>query len=241
MLVLPLNYPEPFAATLGIMLCPGGDESDRRKAKAFAAHHLAEPIRRLYESGRTLSEESLARIAMDGGEELDDLGARLKGGTTTGELFKTYFILSRTHPTLASWSSAIKIKDVVATKRKKSGARSTLWQELRRFRTVAHLWGAWCIREGVFLPRPEVDYDGYDDFQCFLTEAEILRDWGQNWRPRRAKREPPLPSEVWQVPEVWRPPVRRPGWPSTGMIPEMTLPDELVTTLRPAGRPRKAV
>jgi hypothetical protein len=34
--VLPLDHPEPFAAVLGVMLYPGTDEDDRRKARAFA-------------------------------------------------------------------------------------------------------------------------------------------------------------------------------------------------------------
>jgi hypothetical protein len=36
--ILPLDYPEPFAATLGVMLYPATDEADARKARAFAAH-----------------------------------------------------------------------------------------------------------------------------------------------------------------------------------------------------------
>ena len=106
---------------------------------------------------------------------------------------------------------------------------------------MAHLWGAWCIREGRFSPRPDIGYDGYADFQSFLTEAEILRQWGQSWRHPRDKAEPPLPAEVWRVPEDWRPPIRQPGWPATGMIPYLTLPEELLATLKPAGRPRKPV
>ena len=32
--ILPLDHPEPFAAVLGVMLYPGTDEDDRRKARA---------------------------------------------------------------------------------------------------------------------------------------------------------------------------------------------------------------
>jgi hypothetical protein len=48
------------------------------------------------------------------------------------------------------------------------------------------------LREYQFITSPGVAYDGCDDFPCFLTEAEILRDFGQRWRPRRAKSEPPF-------------------------------------------------
>ena len=47
--ILPLDYSEPFAATLGVMLYPATVEADSRKARAFAAQFLAEPIRRLYD------------------------------------------------------------------------------------------------------------------------------------------------------------------------------------------------
>ena len=44
--VLPLEHFEPFAATLGVMLYPGLDEDDQRKARAFAAQWLALTVRR---------------------------------------------------------------------------------------------------------------------------------------------------------------------------------------------------
>ena len=53
--ILPLNHPEPFSATLGVMLYP--DEADALKARAFAAQYLAEPMRRLYKAGGTLSHD----------------------------------------------------------------------------------------------------------------------------------------------------------------------------------------
>ena len=49
--ILPLDYPEPFAAILGVMLYPGTDDDDRRKARAFSANWLAEPFRRFCEVG----------------------------------------------------------------------------------------------------------------------------------------------------------------------------------------------
>ena len=49
MLVLPVDYPEPFAAVLGTMLYPNEGEAAQRRA--FAAHCLAEPIRRFEAAG----------------------------------------------------------------------------------------------------------------------------------------------------------------------------------------------
>ncbi|MGC1348018.1 MAG: hypothetical protein WA863_18420 [Methyloceanibacter sp.] len=35
--ILPLDHPEPFTATLGVMLYPATDEKDPPRAHAFAA------------------------------------------------------------------------------------------------------------------------------------------------------------------------------------------------------------
>jgi hypothetical protein len=237
--VLPLDHPEPFAATLGVMLYPG-DGLDRRKARAFAAQYLAEPLRHFHEAGGRLDYETLLQITTDAGERLADLDKRWWGGTATGEIFKAFFILAHTKPALASWNNAIVITETVAGSEKVSGSRSSLWKVRSKFMSVAHLWGAWSFREREFTSKPEIGYDGYADFQSFLTEAEILRQWGQSWHPARDKAEPPLPEDVWRVPDDWQPLDRQPGWPKTGMIPDLALPETLLANLKPAGRPKRA-
>jgi hypothetical protein len=237
--ILPLDHPETFSATLGVMLYPATDPAETRKARAFAARYLAKPIRSLHEAGGTLSYDVLAQIALDAGQPLTDLKERWWGGRATGEALKTFFALANTNPALASWNNAIKITQSIAKSFKAKGARTDLWKAKHRFLSAAHLWGAWSIREGRFERRPEVGYDWYADFQAFLTEAEILREWGQTWQPSRAKSEPPLPPDLWRVPYNWVPPARQPGWPKTGMIPCITLPQECLAKLRPTGRPRK--
>jgi hypothetical protein len=239
--ILPLDHPDPFAATLGVMLYPGADD-DPPKARTFASQWLGGPIRRLHEDGHKLSYDVLLRIATDAGRPLADFDDRWWGGSTTGELFKALFALSNTNPALASWNNAVRIAELTATRAKASGSRSALWDARRRFLSVAHLWGAWSIREGSFGTRPEVGYDGYADCQSFLTEAEILRHWGQTKRPPPKGSKPFLPACVWHVPENWEPPTRRPGWPETGKVPVLTLPEDLLlgAGLKPAGRPRTA-
>jgi hypothetical protein len=237
---LPLDHPEPFLATLGVMLYPGTDNDDPSKARAFAAQWLSKPFSRYCEAGHKLPYESLARIVSDGGELLNDLDDRFWGGTATGEMLKTVFALSNSDPRRVSWNNAVKIFELVASRHSVKGSRAILLEAKRRFLPVAHLWAAWCIREGQFRERPDVKYDGFDDFQSFLTEAEILRSWAQTWQPPRAKSSPLLPMEMWQVPATWRPPVRLPGWPNTSVIPSLKLPDDLLAVLAAPGRPRKA-
>jgi hypothetical protein len=237
--ILPLDHPEPFAATLGVMLYPNIDEEDRRKARAFAAQWLAEPVRRLREIGIRLPQDKLELLVMDGGTLLTDVAQRWEGGLSTGELFKAFFILAKDRPELASWENAIKTYEMSAKRAGLSGTRTDLYQHRSRFLSVAHLWTAWSIREGKLNDHSELEYDGWTEFQYFLAEAEMLREFGQTWRPSRAKAKPPLPPEVWRVPLDWKPPPGQPGRPKPGMIPNLSLSDELMTGLKPAGRPRR--
>ncbi len=237
MLRLPLHHPEPFAATLGVMLYPETTESGRRKARAFAAQHLAEPLREAMEDGHSPSYETLVLLATNCGEQLDDLETRFQQGMWVGDLVKALYTLSCSHPKLASWNNAASILERAAGRR--SGSRSAFHVARKRLLTVAHLWGAWSIRDGKFNPIPEIGYTGWDVFQYFLAESEVLRDWGQNWRPKRAKAEPPLPAEVYAVPGDWHPPARQEGWPPVGIAPYLELPAHLLEGLKPAGRPRK--
>jgi len=233
MLLLPLDHPEPFAATLGVMLYPGSDDGECRKAKAFASQLLAAPISQSRGAGHDISYEVLAQLHGDGGEILVDLQKRWRGGLWTGDLFKVWYALAQSHQEFASLENAIRIAELSATRTGDSGVRSSFMQARKQFVTVAHLWAAWSIRDGSFVIKPEVGYNGFADFQAFLMESEILRDWGQNWRPNRAKAKPPLPAEMWRVPEDWLPPARQAGWPEIG-IPYLSIPEDLLTGLRPA-------
>ena len=215
------------------MLYPGTNEADARQARAFAARWLAEPLRLFHAAGFKLSYDALAEMFTDAGEQLSGLDERWWGGTATGELFKTFLALAMTKPALASWNNATKIAELVATRHKASGSRTTQWEARQRFLSVAHLWGAWSIREGQFATDPE---SGYSEFQTFLAEAENLRYWGQTWRAPREASKPPLPAEVWRVPDTWQPPT---GWPQGVWLPDLALPDDLLAELKPAGRPRK--
>ena len=78
--ILPPDHPEPFAATLGVMLYPGVDGADRRKALAFAAQFFAEPLQRHSTAGRRLPYEALLQIAKGAGERLMDLDSRWHEG-----------------------------------------------------------------------------------------------------------------------------------------------------------------
>ena len=124
--ILPLDHPEPFAASLGVMLYPGTNEEDQRNARAFAGRWLAEPFRRFHEAGHKISYDALASILMDSGAQLRDLNECWWGGMATGDLFKALFILAKDAPPLASWENAIKVYVVSAQRAGLRGSRTDL-------------------------------------------------------------------------------------------------------------------
>ena len=235
--ILPLSHPEPFAAVLGVMLHPL--EEDQAKAEAFASQYLAAPLKELHRRGGELPYSDLKRIAEGAGQPLTDLDKRWYQATAAGQMLKTYFGLCNTDPGLATLTNVIKIAERVAGQHRKSGSRSNLHDCWSRYRSVAHLWGAWVLRDLRFMEKPEVGYDYATDFQAFLLESEVLRQWGERWTHSRAKAAPPLQGDIWRVPEDWRPPQWIEGWPNTGKIAVYQIPDEYMSELKPAGRPRK--
>ena len=239
MSILPLDHPEPLAATLGVMLYPGKDEDSQRRARAFTARFLAEPLRMFHEAGHRLSYEELASIASDGGTALDDLDECRWGGSSTGEIFKLYWAIACTAPELASWANATKLVEAHAGRHKVTGSRSALYDARRRYLPVAHLWTAWSMRGREFRQDPDVGYSAWHDLQFFLAEAEYLRRWGSSWRSPRAGSEPPLPADTWRVPDGWAPPERQPGWPKSGGVHGLVLGPEQLHELGRPGRPKK--
>ena len=236
--ILPLSHPEPFAAVLGVMLHPR--EKDQAKAEAFAFQYLGVPLEEFHRRGGELPRSDLKRIA-ESGRLLTDLDSekRWYQATAAGQILKTYFGLCNTDPGLATLENAIKIAERVAGQHGKSGSRSSLQDCWSQYRSVAHLWGAWVLRDRRFMEKPEAGYDYATDFQAFLQESEDLRYWGETWTHSRAKAEPPLQGDNWRVPEDWRAPQRQEGWPDTGKIAMYQIPDEYMSELKPAGRPRK--
>lgn len=132
----------------------------------------------------------------------------------------------------------MRLMKIRAAKRNAPASESTFYAVRKQFGSVAHLWAAWMIRHGEFRTHFGVRGAGHDEFQSFLAESEVLRHWGQTWRHERDGAEPPLPAEVWRVPDDWQPPAHQTGWAQTGEIPHLEWPRELVSQLRKAGRPR---
>ena len=151
--ILPLSHPEPFAAVLGVMLHPR--EKDQAKAEALAFQYLGAPLKKFHRRGE-LPRSDLERIAESGRLLTDlDLKKRCYQATAAGQILKTYFGLYNTNPGLATLANAIKIAERVAGQHGKSGSRSSLQDCWSQYRSVAHLWGAWVLRDLRFMEKPE--------------------------------------------------------------------------------------
>jgi hypothetical protein len=137
---LPLDHPEPFVATLGVMLYPATDEEDPSKARAFAAQRLLTgPIPHFLEAGHALSQNDLVRIMRDSAPFLTDLDKRWWGGSAIGEVFKILLILAHTDPALASWNNAIEYAEMIAARDKVKGARTNLWEADPQAKSLSNL------------------------------------------------------------------------------------------------------
>lgn len=235
---LPLYGPQPLIATIGVMLYPGLDEEDRRKAAAYAAHFRNPAYRQFLEHGGQLSPEIETSLNEDD-QLARDHKTRWKAGLAVGNLTKVLFGLMQTQPEVASWNHAIDVVSRANASNKLPASLSYLWDAKAQFLTVAHLWGAWCVREGKFLNRPDIGYDLATDFQYFLYEAELLRYFGRTYHQDRDKAEPFLPDEAWHVPHEWEGPEYQAEWPERpGEKLHYVLPAELIEHMRPGGRPK---
>jgi hypothetical protein len=234
--ILPLDHTESYIATLGVMLFPGTTDDDQQKALSFAARQIAKATR-LAHAEHLIPSEVVMRLYRDSGWCLYDDEVSWWDATATGQMFKTLWALYNSNPYLATWNNAFKIGEVIAVRAGTKGSRTDFSSAKRRFLPVAHLWGAWCLRGGKFLSHPEVGFGTDTDFQCFLAEAEVLRVWGQSWRRPQEGSKPFLPADVWRVPDGWLPPSRKPGWPEIGKLNVFTIPHDLLSSLRRAGRP----
>ena len=121
--VLPIDYPDAFAATLGVMLYPGISGDDPSKARAFAAQFSAKAVDELLKRGGIVSGDDLARLLIDAGHPLDDIPRRWWAGLATGQTLKSFIALANADPKLASWNNASRTVEKVLRQSRAKGTR----------------------------------------------------------------------------------------------------------------------
>lgn len=233
---LPLDHPDPLAATLATMHYPNAAERAQRQV-------LINHLMPLVEGRSSISiayDQVMDRTLIVAGSDLPDLEERIFGATATGQVVKAFLVLSWNDGTIASWTKAYATANEVAgPTAKRCISASYLKMQRARFESVAHLCAALCLRDLIFKPEPLVGYDLDADFHSFLAEAEWVRRWGLTWKRPASKAVTPFAGvEMWEPPIYWSPLFRRKGWPLTGGMADLALAPELVSRLRPPGRPQ---
>jgi hypothetical protein len=230
---LPLDYPEPFAATFGVMLNPGEDELSRKCANSAAATITSNAIRLAVLAGHNPCRRTLLETHKLGIDSFPEASEHHRQGLLAGHLFVAYFALYNSDPKLASWNHAIEILSDRSVHQGTAFSRRVYHGIKMNYATVLHLWGAWVLRGRTLTSHGEFNFEAYDDFQFFLFESECLRQWGQTWKPSRKGAESPLIGDVWRPPQCWVPP----RW---GLLSHPEYPKEVLASLHLAGRPRES-
>lgn len=183
---LPLNYPDPLAATLAIMHYPNEGEEAQRKTLTDCLAQIIPVHRQSYQA--VFYDQLMGHATSIVGGDLADLGERVFEVTAVGQVVKTLFVLGWNQGRAASWANAYATASRHAgpiVKRRASSANLKL--QCGRFKSVAHLCAALCLRDLKFVPEPLVGYGLGEDFHSFMAESEWIRCWGLNWnRPTPA-------------------------------------------------------
>jgi hypothetical protein len=176
-------------------------------------------------------------------------------GYAVGAIVNSLLALRNENPKTASWDNAIDTVEAVASLARAKEARasnkthlpvskSSLRHYLKEFAPVLHLWGAWRIRGACLRAIREVGYSHKDDFEMFLCESETILEQLRSWDAQKHdnSRSDYLKADFFQVEDGWRPPVRKPGWPMTGIVRVSMFDRSRSPELPPVkgpGRPRK--
>lgn len=230
---LPLEYPEPFAATFGVMLYPGEDELSRKYANSATATITSNAIRLAELAGHNPCQRTLLETHKLGIGSFPEASEHHRQGLLAGHLFVAHFALYNSDPKLASWNNAIKILSDRSVHQGTANSRRVYYGIKMYYATVLHLWGAWVLRGRTLTSHGELNFEAYDDFQFFLFESECLRHWGQTWKPSRKDAKSPLIDDVWRPPQCWVPPRCAP-------LSHPEYPIEVLASLRLTGRPRSS-
>jgi hypothetical protein len=147
------------------------------------------------------------------------------------------FALHGSDPERASWNAAAVLVEEHARDADFPTDKTTLLKCVKQFTSVLHFWGAFWVRgHGVVVDKDDPGAS-LNDWRRFLTEAEILRQWGQGTYAPRKPKKPFLPEKMWALP----PELLLLGsgdWAEEVRLHALSLDDAFLATRKMPGRPR---
>lgn len=156
-------------------------------------------------------------------------------GTVAGAQVEMVWALAHHAPQQASRRKAVYLMEIQATKDKRPGTKSQFGDIWSQYQPVAHLWAAFNTRRHRFRRIDEVGYTAWKDFEAFITEAEIYREWGENhYAPPKQKKRTPLldPALTWKPPPNWVLTWHMSlGWPPPPTVPPFSLAEWMIEAL----------
>lgn len=233
--ILPIDHPEPFAATLGIMLYPSEKPPDPQKADTFTGAYLVGPLKEFRRRGLDLRPEAEAIITPETGASIKDWPTRWRHGIAAGEVYRRYISLAAQTPKFASLNRARELHELEHAYQVNLIQKNNLKIICRIFRPVMHLWAALPDLQHRIAATQEDNYSVA--FEQFLLDAHALLVTGQQWRHKRNAAKPLLDAKRWRFPDGWKSPLAGPGWPEQVLVPGLTLDESSLQGFRTAGRP----
>lgn len=138
-------------------------------------------------------------------------------GQSAGEQLLLLLALSRHAPDHASRNKVLFLLEWQKHFHSLPGSKAEMDRAWQSHRSVAHLWAPFIARDG-FYKIDEFGYTSAHDGVAFLMEAELMRQFGESFKP--PGRDQPIldPAQTWRVPDTWRPMKWHPDWPPRGNI-----------------------
>ncbi len=235
---LPLDhYPTPRTAIANIILRPEMDDNGNLLAEPFIGEAMREMARSMPgKDPAVLDPEIFDRLMMSGPPE-DDEEKRWQDVNAMGVFYISLIQLIHYRPELATWNNAMKLVRELRKGTSLPASKRYLINVRNKYLCVAHLIAARLLRNHFANIDDKFDVD--DAFICFLMDAENIRLVVERFQPKRANSEPFSADDPWILPADTPWPIPKDVWPDLNRIAIPSLPDNVDTILRSAGRPRK--
>jgi hypothetical protein len=222
---LPIFYGVPNLSLRAVMIFP----NDLAKAKALVGWKLAGgPLGAFGARGHFLPAAEIVDIAADAAlfsDYSDEAKQNEWKGSAVGSVVTTLWVLIHQETKRASLERAIQRAEKLGIEHGCRTSKSSLRAYLREFSPVLHLWGAWQLRKCRWFVDNAVGYTASIDARFFVAESLLFLRMLREWSERRAFPEDILSSAKFIGGMNWMPPEHVGGWPETGRLYPVLVPE----------------